>query len=252
MAASHRAAAHAQRDGGAAGGAPRDANGWWRDTAQQLLVLKQDKSVVPALKQLARRRRTNQLARIHALWTLDGLMAADAALVRTLMKDADAADSPAGDSRERDALQGRRPLLRRRLQGPDQRRRRRRRHAGDDDDERAEGAGCGGDDQGRGVVEQGAGRADDCHHRVEPDVRAGPRQAGSTRSAWSLLAGRRGACSRRAARSTPRCASRVTARTAAASRCRARPRARRARRRSPPRRACSGIRTTSSRCCCTA
>ena len=28
-------------------------NGWWRDTAQQLLVLKQDKSVVPALQQIA-------------------------------------------------------------------------------------------------------------------------------------------------------------------------------------------------------
>ena len=27
-------------------------NGWWRDTAQQLLVLKQDKSVVPALQDL--------------------------------------------------------------------------------------------------------------------------------------------------------------------------------------------------------
>ncbi len=29
-------------------------NGWWRDTAQRLLVLKQDKSVVPALQQMAR------------------------------------------------------------------------------------------------------------------------------------------------------------------------------------------------------
>ena len=29
-------------------------NGWWRDTAQQLLVLAQDKSVVPALQQLVR------------------------------------------------------------------------------------------------------------------------------------------------------------------------------------------------------
>ena len=28
-------------------------NGWWRDSAQQLLVLKQDKSVVPALQQVA-------------------------------------------------------------------------------------------------------------------------------------------------------------------------------------------------------
>ena len=65
-----------------------DPNGWWRDTAQQLLVLKQDKSVVPALQQMAKTS-TNQLARIHALWTLDGLAATDAALVRTLMKDAD-------------------------------------------------------------------------------------------------------------------------------------------------------------------
>ena len=32
-------------------------NGWWRDTAQQLLVLKQDKSVVPALQQMRADRR---------------------------------------------------------------------------------------------------------------------------------------------------------------------------------------------------
>ena len=66
-----------------------DPNGWWRDTAQQLLVLKQDKSVVPALQKLARSS-TDQLARIHALWTLDGLGASDAALVRQLMEDKDA------------------------------------------------------------------------------------------------------------------------------------------------------------------
>ena len=64
-----------------------DANGWWRDTAQQLLVLKQDKSVVPALKELARS--GNQLARIHAMWTLEGLGSADAVFLRELMKDAD-------------------------------------------------------------------------------------------------------------------------------------------------------------------
>ncbi len=63
------------------------ANGWWRDTAQQLLVLKQDKSVVPALQQLARTS-PNRLARHHALWTLEGLGALDAALVREQMKDA--------------------------------------------------------------------------------------------------------------------------------------------------------------------
>ena len=66
-----------------------DPNGWWRDTAQQLLVLKQDKSVVPALQKIARSQ-GDQLARIHALWTLEGLGAADAALVRQLMEDRDA------------------------------------------------------------------------------------------------------------------------------------------------------------------
>ena len=52
-------------------------NGWWRDTAQQLLVLKQDKSVVPALQTLVRTSK-NPLARFHALWTLEGLGALDA------------------------------------------------------------------------------------------------------------------------------------------------------------------------------
>ena len=68
-------------------------NGWWRDTAQQLLVLRQDRSVVPALRTMARAS-ANQLARIHALWTLEGLGALDAALVRELMK------SPAPEIRQ--------------------------------------------------------------------------------------------------------------------------------------------------------
>jgi mono/diheme cytochrome c family protein len=63
-------------------------NGWWRDTAQQLLVLKQDKSVAPALVKMARSD-ANPLARIHALWTLEGLGSLDAALARALMEDAD-------------------------------------------------------------------------------------------------------------------------------------------------------------------
>jgi mono/diheme cytochrome c family protein len=64
-------------------------NGWWRDTAQKLLVLSQDKSVLPALQSLARNS-PNALARIHALWTLEGLGALDVALVREKFKDADA------------------------------------------------------------------------------------------------------------------------------------------------------------------
>ena len=63
-------------------------NGWWRDTAQQLLVIKQDRSVVPALQSLVRTS-TNLLARFHALWTLEGLGALDAALTRELLRDAE-------------------------------------------------------------------------------------------------------------------------------------------------------------------
>ena len=63
-------------------------NGWWRDTAQQLLVLKQDKSVVPALKQIVASS-DNPLARIQALWTLEGLGSADATLLRSLIASAD-------------------------------------------------------------------------------------------------------------------------------------------------------------------
>jgi mono/diheme cytochrome c family protein len=61
-------------------------NGWWRDTAQQLLVQRQDRSVVPALQNLVRTS-ANLLERFHALWTLEGLGALDAALVREGMKD---------------------------------------------------------------------------------------------------------------------------------------------------------------------
>ncbi len=61
-------------------------NGWWRDMAQRLLVLKQDESVVPALEQMTRTS-DNLLARFHALWTLEGLGALDPALVRDEMAD---------------------------------------------------------------------------------------------------------------------------------------------------------------------
>ncbi|HMF13877.1 MAG TPA: c-type cytochrome, partial [Gemmataceae bacterium] len=62
-------------------------NGWWRDTAQRLLILRQDKSVSPTLHQMARTSK-DPLARVHALWTLEGLGTLDAAFVRETMKDA--------------------------------------------------------------------------------------------------------------------------------------------------------------------
>jgi len=62
-------------------------NGWWRDTAQRLLVLRQDKSVIPVLEKMIRTS-TSPLARVHALWTLQGLDAATPELVRAMMADA--------------------------------------------------------------------------------------------------------------------------------------------------------------------
>ncbi len=47
-------------------------NGWWRDTAQRLLVERGDRSVVPTLRRLATND-SQRVSQIHALWTLDGL-----------------------------------------------------------------------------------------------------------------------------------------------------------------------------------
>jgi len=63
--------------------------GWWRDTAQKLLVLKADQSVVPALTELALHGK-DPLARTHALWTLEGLRALDAKVVTAFLTDSDA------------------------------------------------------------------------------------------------------------------------------------------------------------------
>jgi mono/diheme cytochrome c family protein/glucose/arabinose dehydrogenase len=61
-------------------------NGWWRDTAQKLLVVRGDRTVVPALVTMARTHREPR-ARLHALWTLEGLGALDAALVARALRD---------------------------------------------------------------------------------------------------------------------------------------------------------------------
>jgi mono/diheme cytochrome c family protein len=61
-------------------------NGWWRDKAQQLIVMSPDRTVVPELEQMVRESK-NLLARIHALWSLEGLGALDRMLVRQLFKD---------------------------------------------------------------------------------------------------------------------------------------------------------------------
>ena len=61
-------------------------NGWHRWTAQRLLVERQDRSAIPLLKELAQKS-DYPVARLHALWTIEGLSALDAPLVVAALKD---------------------------------------------------------------------------------------------------------------------------------------------------------------------
>ena len=74
-------------------------NGWYRNTAQKLIILKGDMDIVPKLKELARDNesfwtdnfgdRDYPIERIHALWTLEGLGVVDKELILEKLKDAD-------------------------------------------------------------------------------------------------------------------------------------------------------------------
>lgn len=58
--------------------------GWWRDTAQRLLVERQDRTAVPLVKAVFHESKTPHGA-IHALWTLDGMGAADNEILRAAL-----------------------------------------------------------------------------------------------------------------------------------------------------------------------
>ena len=62
------------------------SNGWHRRTAQRLLVERADVSVVPTLEHTAANA-GSPLARLHALWTLEGLDSLDKVLVRSALRD---------------------------------------------------------------------------------------------------------------------------------------------------------------------
>jgi mono/diheme cytochrome c family protein len=74
-------------------------NGWYRLTAQKLLVVRQDLSVIPALKDKANENESFfsylfsdkdlGLQRLHALWTLDGLGATEKVLLKEKYNDED-------------------------------------------------------------------------------------------------------------------------------------------------------------------
>ncbi len=61
-------------------------NGWWRRTAQRLLVERRRTQVVPLLLQLFAES-SKPLARLHALWTLEGLGALDEATLAKALAD---------------------------------------------------------------------------------------------------------------------------------------------------------------------
>lgn len=63
-------------------------SGWWRDTAQQLLVERGDRSASEALRSMAFNDPRAQ-PRLHALWTLEGLGLADEAVIVRALADRD-------------------------------------------------------------------------------------------------------------------------------------------------------------------
>jgi mono/diheme cytochrome c family protein/glucose/arabinose dehydrogenase len=61
-------------------------SGWWRDTAQQVLVERGDRSASEALRNMAFND-PRALSRLHALWTLEGLGLADEAVIVRALSD---------------------------------------------------------------------------------------------------------------------------------------------------------------------
>lgn len=74
-------------------------NGWWRDNAQKLLIVRDAQSVIPALRKMVLnessfidklmfwKNKPSVIGRVHALWTLEGLRAIDKELLLQLLKD---------------------------------------------------------------------------------------------------------------------------------------------------------------------
>lgn len=64
-------------------------NGWWRNTAQKLIVLKNDLTVMGTLERLVESDKAPDIQRLHALWTLEGLDAVSKDLLKRIVVDRD-------------------------------------------------------------------------------------------------------------------------------------------------------------------
>jgi mono/diheme cytochrome c family protein len=75
-------------------------NGWYRNTAQKLIILKDDQTIVPKLKALAKdnssffdflfnKNKDLGIQRVHILWTLEGLGVVDKELIKEKFYDED-------------------------------------------------------------------------------------------------------------------------------------------------------------------
>lgn len=67
----------------------KSSDGWWRDTAQRLLVERRDADSAAPLRALAKDSSTLALARLHALWTLDGIGQLERETILAALRDPD-------------------------------------------------------------------------------------------------------------------------------------------------------------------
>ncbi|MGB2714839.1 MAG: PVC-type heme-binding CxxCH protein [Vicinamibacterales bacterium] len=64
-------------------------NAWWRETAQRLLLERRNRDALPELRKLSHGS-PRDVARLHALWTLEGLGALETADIGAALRDRDA------------------------------------------------------------------------------------------------------------------------------------------------------------------
>jgi len=64
-------------------------NGWFRDTAQRLLVERRDPATIPFLRAMVIDEAASVSGRLQALWTLDGMEKLDRATLRIALRDSD-------------------------------------------------------------------------------------------------------------------------------------------------------------------